>query len=192
MFAPHPRPGIARRQRLTMQPYPSHLVQRPSLKDGTAVTIRPIRPGDADIEQEFVRNLSGESRYYRFMDSVRELSPRMLSHFTQVDYDRHMALIAVSERDGNEIQIGVARYVAAEDRRACEFAIVIADDWQRKGLGAQLMQSLISSARAAGIRAMYGDVLAGNQRMLQFTAKLGFRARFAADDPRLMRVEMDL
>jgi acetyltransferase len=175
-----------------MQHYPSHLVQRLTLKDGTAVTIRPIRPEDAEIEQEFVRSLSSESRYFRFMDSVRELSPRMLSHFTQVDYDRHMALIAVSENDGNEIQVGVARYIAVEDRQACEFAIVIADDWHRKGLGAQLMQSLMSAARAAGIRVMYGEVLAGNQHMLQFTAKLGFRARFAEADPRLMRVEIDL
>lgn len=175
-----------------MRPYPSHLVEQLALEDGTAVTIRPIRPADADIEQAFVRNLSGESRYFRFMDSVRELSPRMLSHFTQVDYDRHMALIAVSERDGNEIQVGVARYFAMEDRQACEFAIVIADDWQRKGLGVQLMRSLISAARAAGIRVMYGEVLAGNRRMLQFTAKLGFRARFAEDDARLMRVEFDL
>jgi acetyltransferase len=175
-----------------MQPYPSHLVERLALEDGTEVTIRPIRPEDAGIEQEFVRNLSSESRYFRFMDSVRELSPRMLSHFTRVDYDCHMALIAVSVQDGNEIQVGVARYVAAEDRRACEFAIVIADDWQHKGLGARLMQSLISSARVAGIRVMYGEVLAGNQRMLQFTAKLGFRTRLAEDDPRLMRVEFDL
>lgn len=175
-----------------MQPYPSHLVERLALGDGSEVTIRPIRPEDADIEQDFVRNLSGESRYYRFMDSVRELTPRMLSHFTRVDYDRHMALIAVCGIDGNEIQVGVARYVAAEDRQTCEFAIVIADDWQRKGLGARLMRSLMSSARAAGIRVMHGDVLAGNQRMLQFTARLGFHSRLAEDDPRLMRVEIDL
>jgi len=175
-----------------MQPYPSHLIERLTLVDGTAVTIRPIRPEDADIEQEFVRNLSGESRYFRFMDSVRELSPRMLSHFTRVDYDRHMALIAVSGGDGHEIQLGVARYVATEDRQACEFAIVIADDWQRRGLGAHLMRSLMSSAHAAGIRVMYGDILSGNQRMLQFTARLGFRSRLAEDDPRLIRVEFDL
>lgn len=175
-----------------MRPYPSHLVQQLELEDGTAITIRPISPADAGIEQEFVRNLSGESSYFRFMSSVRELSPRMLSHFTQVDYDRHMALIAVSMQGGKEIQVGVARYVAAEDRQVCEFAIVIADDWQRKGLGAQLMRSLMSSARAAGIRVMRGEVLAGNQHMLQFTAKLGFGARFAEGDPRMIRVEIDL
>ena len=154
-----------------------------------AVTIRPIRPDDGELEQDFVRNLSDESRYFRFSETVRELSPRMLSHFTRVDYDRHMALIAVSERDGHEIQIGVARYVAGGDRRRCEFAIVIADDWQRKGLGTRLMQALMAAARGAGIREMYGEVLASNRKMLELTAKLGFSARFDESDPRVMRVE---
>jgi acetyltransferase len=160
-----------------------------TLGDGTAVTIRPIRPEDEGIEQEFVRNLSDESRYYRFGETVRELSPRMLSHFTRVDYDRHMALIAVGERDGHEIQIGVARYVAGGDRQSCEFAIVIADGWQRKGLGTRLMQALMAAARAAGVREIYGEVLASNHKMLQLTAKLGFSARFDESDPRVMRVE---
>ena len=175
-----------------MQPYPSHLVHRVTLKDGTAVTIRPIRPEDAGIEQEFVRNLSDESRYFRFMDSVRELSPRMLSHFTQVDYDLHMALIAVGEENGREIEVGVTRYIKDKDRQRCEFAIAIADGWQRRGLGSQLMRALMAAARAAGIRVMHGDVLASNHHMLHFTAGLGFHARFDENDPRQMRVEIDL
>lgn len=175
-----------------MQPYPSQLVHRVTLKDGAAITIRPIKPADAGIEQDFVRNLSGESRYFRFMDSMRELSPKMLSHFTQVDYDLHMALIAVSERDGREFEVGVARYITQDDRESCEFAIVIADTWQRRGLGTRLMQRLIAAARAASIRVMHGDVLASNQHMLQFTTRLGFRARFDERDPRMMRVEIDL
>ena len=175
-----------------MQPYPSHLVQRLTLADGATVTIRPIRPEDEGLEQDFVRSLSDESRYFRFSETVRELSPRMLSHFTRVDYDRHMALIAVSERDGHEIQIGVARYVAGGDRRRCEFAIVIADDWQRKGLGTRLMQALMAAARGAGIRQMYGEVLASNRKMLQLTAKLGFSARFNGSDPHVMQVETTL
>jgi acetyltransferase len=175
-----------------MQPYPSHLVQSLTLGDGTPVTIRPIRPEDAEIEQAFVRNLSDEARYYRFMDTVRELSPQMLSHFTRVDYDRHLGLIAVVERDGAETQIGVARYVTGEDRRQCEFAIVIADPWQQKGLGTRLMQALMSAARAAGVAVMEGEVLASNHKMLQFTAGLGFTARFDEQDPRLMRVVANL
>ena len=187
-----PRRAFGMRSAHVMQPYPSHLVQRLTLGDGTAVTIRPIRPEDGGIEQEFVRQLSDESRYYRFRDAVRELSPRMLSHLTRVDYDRHMALIAVSERDGHEIQIGVARYVAGGNHQHCEFAIAIADDWQRKGLGTRLMQALMAAARAAGIREMFGEVLASNHKMLQLTARLGFSARFDESDPRVMRVETKL
>lgn len=137
-----------RARRLVMQPYPSHLVQRLTLGDGTAVTIRPIRPEDEGLERDVVRNLSEESRYYRFRETVRELPPWMLSHFARVDYDRHLALIAVSERDGHEIQIGVARYVAGGDGERCEFAIVIADDWQGKGLGTRLMRVETKLAQA--------------------------------------------
>ncbi|MEK6592438.1 MAG: N-acetyltransferase, partial [Pseudomonadota bacterium] len=94
--------------------YPQHLVRKEILADGTVVTLRPIRPGDAQIEAEFARNLSDESRYYRFMDTLRELSPQMLSYFTHVDYDRHMALIAVIDAGGQETEIAVARYIVAD------------------------------------------------------------------------------
>ena len=175
-----------------MQPYPSHLVQRVTLRDGCAVTLRPIRPEDEGIEQEFVRNLSDESRYLRFRDAVRELSPRMLSQLTRVDYDRHLALIAVTERGGRELQVGVARYVAEGNGRSCEFAIAIADDWQRKGLGSRLMDALMAAARERGLREMVGEVLASNQKMLDFTARLGFRAHLDASDPSVVRVERTL
>ena len=156
------------------------------------VTIRPIRPEDAGIEQEFVRNLSVESRYFRFMDTVRELSPRMLAHFTQVDYERHMALIAVTAHKGREVQIAVARYVADEEGQRCEFAIVVADAWQQKGLGTRLLQALIGAARATGLRVMHGEVLAANHRMLALMSQLGFSAHFDERDPRTMRVELNL
>jgi acetyltransferase len=175
-----------------MQPYPDHLVQRLTLGDGTPVTIRPIRPEDAGIEQAFVRNLSDESRYFRFMDTVRELSPRMLTHFTQVDYERHMALIAVTADKGSEVQVAVARYVADDDSQRCEFAIVVADAWQKKGIGTRLLQALMAAARSAGLRVMHGEVLASNHKMLALMVRLGFSAHFDERDPRTMRVELNL
>lgn len=175
-----------------MPPYPAHLVQQLPLKDGTLVTVRPIRPEDAGIEQAFVRKLSNESRYNRFMDSVRELSPQMLAHFTRVDYDRHLALIAVTGRDDGEIQIAVARYVLSDDRQRGEFAIVVADEWQRKGLGTLLIQALMAAARATGMRVMFGDVLASNHRMLRLMTRMGFSAKVSEQDTRVMRVEINL
>jgi acetyltransferase len=175
-----------------MHPYPYHLITGITLVDGTTITIRPIRPEDAEIESEFVHNLSDEARYYRFMDSLRELSPQMLLRFTRVDYDRHMALIAVTRINSRELQIAVARYVVMDDDKDCEFAIVVADAWQRKGIGSRLMRALMDAARQRGLRTMHGDVLVSNHRMLEFTVELGFRASFDPQDPHMMRVEIKL
>jgi acetyltransferase len=174
------------------QPYPPHLVRQVTLADGTALTIRPIRPEDARIEAEFVRNLSEESRYYRFMDTLRELSPQMLSHFTHVDYDRHMAFIAVTGEGARETEIAVARYIVSDDATSCEFAVVVADAWQRKGVGTLLMRTLIETARAHGLRRMFGEVLAGNHKMLELMQRLGFQLKLDPGDPRLMRAEIRL
>lgn len=176
-----------------MHPYPEHLTEKLALRDGSRVTIRPIRPEDTEIEQAFVRRLSDESRYFRFTQNVRELSPQMLRHFTQVDYRRHLALVAVSDAGGKPVQVAVARYVADDDSlQRCEFAIVVADEWQRTGLGAHLMRALIAAARATGLRSMFGEVLAGNRKMLGLAAKLGFTVKFDEHNPRVLRAELAL
>ena len=175
-----------------MQPYPSHLVRNLTLPDGTAVTVRPIRPEDAGIEQEFVRSLSDESRYFRFMDSLRELSPRMLANLTQVDYDCHMALVVLTGVGSGETEIAVARYVIGSGNANCEFAIVVADAWQRRGVGTILMRELMDAARRRNVATMFGEVLASNHKMLRFMRNLGFRAAIDPADPHVMRVEITL
>jgi acetyltransferase len=141
------------------------------------MVIRPIRPEDVELEQTFVRNLSEQTKYFRFMQSMNELSPQMLARFTQIDYNREMALIAVvpdKEAEGKEKQIGVARYSINPDGRSCEFAIVVADEWQRQGIAHLLMQQLIATARNQGLQIMEGDVLSNNHDMLTLAEKLGF------------------
>jgi acetyltransferase len=103
-------------------PYPIHLVTHWELDDGYDVTLRPMRPEDAELVKSFVRDMSEQSRYFRFMEAVRELSPSMLSRFTQIDYDREMALVATVEEGGKELQIGVSRYAINPDGKSCEFA----------------------------------------------------------------------
>ncbi len=158
-------------------PYPSHLEQRLQLKDGTRVLIRPIKPTDQQIEREFVKGLSDESRYFRFMSGLRELSETMLNRFTRIDYDREMALIAVICENNQETEIGVARYVVNADNVSCEFALAVADAWQRRGVGSILMGHLIAAARQRGLRLMEGSIAAGNDKMLALMAALGFRVR---------------
>jgi acetyltransferase len=159
---------------MAIYPYPVHLVTRRQLPNGTDMVIRPIRPEDAEIEQNFVRNLSEQTKYFRFMQSLAELSPQMLTSFTQIDYNREMALIAVVEENGKEVEIGVARYIINPDGKSCEFAIVISDKWQRQGIAHLLMRHLIDTARSHGLQIMEGDVLRTNNEMLRLATKLGF------------------
>ena len=169
--------------------YPRHLERRVRLRDGAEVTLRPIRPEDAVREQAFVHALSNEARYFRFHDSLRDLTPRMLAHFTDIDYHDHLALIAVNEAESPPLQIAVCRYIVDPDGQACEFAIVVADAWQGRGLAMLLMEALMAAARARGVRRMYGDVLASNHKMLALTGRLGFTSRRHPEDPRTWRVE---
>jgi acetyltransferase len=159
---------------MAIHPYPSHLVTSYQSKDGKTVTIRPIKPEDAEIENEFVRKLSAETKYFRFMNTIRELGQSQLIRLTQIDYDREMAFVAITEKDGHELEIGVCRYATNPDGESCEFAIVVADDWQGKGLARRLMGVLIDTARGRGLKYMNGDFLAENGRMLAFVQSLGF------------------
>lgn len=160
--------------------------------DGRLVRIRPIRPEDAEIEQRFVRNLSAESRYLRFMDCMRELNPELLNRLTHVDFSRDMALIAVIGNGRGETEIGVARYAGDPARGSCEFAIVVADEWQGSGLARCMMQRLIDLARQRGYKTMTGEFLADNRHMLHFVNHFGFRLRAHPQDAHIRIGELEL
>lgn len=175
-----------------MADYPQDLVRTRELSDGRVVTIRPIRPGDVEIEQDFVRHLSEESRYSRFMSQLHELSASKLKYFTDIDYDRHLALIAVVAAGAEEVEIGVARYVGLPQPERCEFAIAVDDAWQGSGVAGMLMTTLMDAARERGFRSMNGTVLAANRRMLCFVRQLGFSVHGDAEDPGTVTVERQL
>jgi acetyltransferase len=177
---------------MAIHPYPRNMVQGLELADGTDVTIRPIRPEDAIIEREFVNGLSEQSRYLRFMYSLKEISPQLLSRFTQIDYDREMALIAVIDKDGAERQVGVARYSTLPDQSSCEFAIVVGEDWQNRGLARRLMTALIVAARDRRYTRMIGIVLKANRRMIDFSESLGFRTEFVGGETDVVEMTLDL
>lgn len=177
---------------MAIHPYPRELMQRSDLSDGTQLVIRPIRPEDAILEREFVNNLSERSKYLRFMYSLQEITPEALSRFTQIDYDREMALVAVVTEKDKDLQVGVARYYTLADPNVCEFAIVVADDWQHRGIARRLMAALVEAARDGRHTRMVGTVLTENRRMLKFVKSLGFEMETSAEDPQLMEVSLDL
>jgi acetyltransferase len=163
-----------------------------TLRDGTRVIIRSIGPEDAEREQAFVRGLSPESRYFRFMNTLRELSPEMLERFTHPDPAREVALVALADEGGKQSQVAVARCAAGSERDSCEFAIVVADAYQGRGLGSRLMQELIARARARGVARIEGLVLASNHHMLELMQSLGFGIVTLPEDARMRRVSKSL
>ena len=178
----HPSPSLDRYEHMAIHPYPTHLISSHQLADGTNIKIRPIRPEDASIEQSFIRGLSARSKYFRFMQGLNELTQEMLVRFTQLDYNRELALIAIYEEDGKEIELGVSRYVMNPDGDSCEFALVVADKWQNKGIGSRLMNTLMDAAQQRGIRSMESEILANNNNMLKLTEGLGFNIKISLDD----------
>jgi acetyltransferase len=155
---------------MAIHPYPVELEGEIRARDGRAVRVRPIRPEDAGREKRFFERLSAQSRYQRFMQHLPHLSERMLARFTQLDYDRELALVAVWEDEF----VAVGRYAPNQDGRSAEFALVVADDWQGKGLGGALLEQLCDAARAAGYEALVGHILEANHDMLQLARHLGF------------------
>jgi len=188
----YPQPSTDPYNHLAIHPYPIHLITEEQLNDGTEIIIRPIRPEDAEIEQEFVRGLSAESKYFRFMNSVHELSLEMLVRFTQIDYHNEMALVAIFPSINGEEEIGVARYMTNPDKKTCEFAIVVSDKWQGRGIARLLMQKLIDIARNRGLEVMEGQVLANNFRMLELMTSLNFQIGNDPTDPGIKLVTTPL
>ena len=169
--------------------YPFDLVDVWHARNGERVLIRPVHPQDLDLAREFVRELSPESRYSRFHQPLNELTPQMARWATHVDYERHLALIAVVYRDGREVEIGAARYVAGErDPEAAEFAVAVADRWHGQGVAERLLRGLIEAAARKGLRWLEGDVLRDNRAMLGLARKLGFQSRLPRGDARIVRV----
>jgi acetyltransferase len=186
-----PAAGAGRYDHMAIHPYPSHLVARWRLPGGDTVTVRPIRPEDADMEASFVRNLSDAARHFRFMTTVKELTREMLVRFTQIDYDRELALVALVEQGGKETQIAVARYVMS-DRERADVAIVVSDAWQGRGIGARLLGMLLEAARARGIVRLEGEVLAENAAIRALLARLGFTFRRDPESADLLLIEKTL
>jgi acetyltransferase len=182
---------------MAVHPYPRRWVQRIELGDAASGLLRPIRPDDARALQGFVRSLSEQARYMRFVSMMRELTPRMLSRYTHVDYNREIALVATCKRVSqqghpHEVIIGLAHYLRNPDGQGAEYALVIADDWQGRGLGRRLMTRLIEAAREQGLTYIEGLVLSNNRPMLSLMTQLGMVNDPDPDDSSMRRVWLSL
>jgi acetyltransferase len=162
-------------EHLVISPYPGQYETTFITKGGIEIFIRPIKPEDAPLLVELFHTLSKESIYYRFFRPMKSLPPDMLAYFTQIDYDRDMALVALDQAQPKERMLGVARIMSFPDGKTAEIAVAVGDPWQGKGIGAALMDRLIAIAKERGKETLCGWVLGENTQMLALARKLGFK-----------------
>ena len=173
--------------------YPTHLIDVVQLANGSRVVVRPALPQDCELQRVFVRTLSDDARYFRFMTRLSELSEAMAERFTSIDYRSHVALIVAIFAEAAETMIGEARYAVDErDATACEFAIAVADGWQGMGLGRMLLERLAQHAASSGIRRMAADAVSTNKAMIALAKRTGFAVAPKREDGRLVRLVKDL
>jgi acetyltransferase len=186
---------------LAILPYPARFEQVWPLAGGGEVTVRPVRPDDAQMLQALVRGLKPESRYFRFASAIQELPPALLARLTLIDYDREMALVAVwTERtarddggfDERERIVGVSRFITKADQASCEFSLLVADDFGGKGLGSRLMEVIMDAAREKGLAEIEGLVLHNNTDMLKLMRGLGFTVKPHPEEPEFRLVTRSL
>lgn len=159
---------------LSVSPYPSQYESQIQLPEIGDLLIRPIRPEDAPLLVDLFETLSPQSIYYRFFSPMKALSPEMLARFTQIDYDREIALVAIVESDSSETMLGAARVILQHNLKDAEFAVLVGDTWQGKGIGARLLTTCLDIARERRFGTIWGTVLAENRSMLALGRKLGF------------------
>jgi len=175
--------------RFAIQPYPDQLEERLAWRD-VDVLLRPIRPDDAHRHADFLARLTPQDLRLRFFQSRRQVSEGEIARFTQIDYSREMAFVAV--RADESETLGVARAVADPDNEEAEFAIVVRSDLQGLGLGRLLLDKLLRYSREHGTARLIGWVLRENRAMLALAQSLGFELDDDGSDAEALRIVLRL
>jgi acetyltransferase len=171
---------------MVISPYPREYERSILIRGGRSVLLRPIRPEDEPMHEEMFSTFSAETRRFRFFGPVKE-THEMLARYTQIDYDREMAIIAELTEGGRKRMAGVVRLIADPYNETAEYAIVLGDPWQRQGLGTMMTRHILEIARKRGIKKVYAYVLEDNADMLRLFEKFKFTSRKEED---LFRVEL--
>ena len=166
---------------LLIRPYPERLVKIAKLRDGKKVTLRPIKPEDEPLWLEMLGSCSKDSIYHRFRYDFHFKSHEIATEFCYIDYDREMAIVAEVEQDGKRLMIGEGRLIADPDLEMAEYAVLVADPWQKKDLGFLLTEYCLQIARIVGVKRVAAETTTDNKAMLNLFKKLGFTLIFNED-----------
>ncbi|MGO9112222.1 MAG: GNAT family N-acetyltransferase [Thermoguttaceae bacterium] len=159
---------------LAIQPYPEEYVTQRKLKDGTVVALRPIKPEEEPLWHDLLTNCSTQSRWFRFNYVFKQTTHEMASRYCYIDYDRELAIVAEVEEQGERKLIGIGRLVADVDHQVAEYAVIVVDRWQGRGLGGLLTDYCLELAKKWGVKQVVAEIAKDNSRMLATFRNRGF------------------
>ena len=159
---------------MVISPYPQEYVSSFTMKDGSRIVLRPIRPEDEPMEAEMFTKFSERTQQYRFFQLIKDISHELMVRFTQIDYDREIAIIGELKSPQGPKMTGVARIIADPYNETAEFAIVVADPWQNQGLGSKLTDFVLKIARRRNLKKIFAEMLVENTAMIHILEKRGF------------------
>ncbi len=178
---PLPAAGSRPYAHLALRPYPEEYVQPARLPDGTELLLRPIRPEDEPMWMDLLAGCSRESIYARFRHFFQWQSHQAAIRYCFIDYDREIAMVAELTRDGRRELLGVGRLVADPDHESVEYAVLVGDKWQNKGLGSVLTERCLEIASRWGVKRVVAQTGSNNERMLALFQRLGFTTSPSTD-----------
>jgi len=161
------------------------------IRNGSIVYVRPIQRSDVDRLLNLVRRFSRETMYLRFHHVVTKMSREEAIRFCTIDYDHTFALVVTIGDGDTERLLAVARYYRLPSEDSAEFAIVVADRYQKQGIGTYLMKELAEAAKGGGIRYLQGEVLVENTDMMHVIESCGFQVSEEMEEG-VYRVTLDL
>lgn len=176
---------------LAIRPYPSEFTRRATLKDGTTVLLRPIKPEDEPLWHEMLANCSQESIWFRFRYLIKQTTHELAARFCFIDYDRELAIVAEIEEHGKRSLVGVGRLVSDPDHNNAEYAVLITDAWQGIGLGSLLTKYCLEISHVWGLKRVYGETTSNNRRMIETFRKHGFELSHR-DEPTIVFATKEL
>ncbi len=160
---------------LIICPYPCHFIEEERMRDGTPFLVRPIRPEDEPKMYELFKTFSPQTIRMRFFQDIKEIPHEQMVRYCQIDYDREIALVAAINQGASERFIGVGRLTILPDRETSEFAVVVGDPWQKKGIGRILTKRCLEIAKSQGVKRVFMDVLSDNVAMRRMAERMGFK-----------------
>lgn len=166
---------------LLLRPYPERWIRSATLKDGTEILLRPIKPEDEPLWLEMLNSCSKESIYSRFRYNFHFDSHEVATQFCYIDYDREIGIVAELEQDGKKRLIGVGRLIAGADIETTEYAVLVIDEFQHKELGLILTKYCEEIATTAGVKILFAETTKDNKSMIAVFKKLQFKVKFNDD-----------